>query len=177
MFSFPQTDASLYAIDVDIVKLSLTELDHLRDLNVMLFKEERLITRYDQPDMIALLLKIDGIRAGFKIGYGREDGVFYSAKGGIMPAFRRKGYARKLMIHMMQQAWQAGYQTFRYDTFPKHYREMLLFGLKDGFEVTNTEYYARMNDFRIELSVSIPDYLLRVSEDRASDGAETQELH
>jgi GNAT superfamily N-acetyltransferase len=175
MFTSAHTHFPLHAIEVDIQKLSLTELDQLRDLNVMLFREERLITRYDHPDLLALILKIDGIRAGFKIGYGREDGVFYSAKGGVMPAFRRKGYARKLLVAMMQQAWQSGYHTFRYDTFPKHYREMLQFGLKEGFEVTDTSYYARMNDFRIELSVSIPDYLLRVAEDHAVDQLGMQE--
>lgn len=175
MFSTNPSDLSLYAVDITVSRLPLTELDQLRDLNVMLFKEERLITRYDHPDLIALLLKIDGIRAGFKIGYGRQDGVFYSAKGGIMPAFRRKGYARKLLVTMMQMAAQAGYHTFRYDTFPKHYREMLLFGLKEGFEVTDTAYYPRMNDFRIELSVSIPDYLSHAEAMQEDGYAESQE--
>lgn len=172
----PELSENLFhAIHVEVLNLGLTELDQLRDLNLLLFREERLITRYDHPDLTALLLKIDGMRAGFKIGYGRKDGVFYSAKGGIMPAFRRKGYARKLLLTMMQQAFQAGYHTFRYDTFPKHYREMLLFGLKEGFEVTDTAYYPRMNDFRIELSVSIQEYLSLQGQEAVSVQQETQE--
>lgn|GEM_PF-424349 len=159
----PLLNPPLEYTHLHISNLSLTELDQLRDLNVLLFREERLITRYDVPDLIALLLRIDGIRAGFKIGYGKADGIFYSAKGGIMPAFRRKGYARTLLITMMRQAMELGYHTFRYDTFPKHFREMLIFGLQEGFEVTSTAYYPRMNDYRIELSVSIPEYLNRVA--------------
>lgn len=166
------SELHLHAIKVEVISLNRLELDQIRDVNVMLFQEERLISKIDHPDLIALMLRIDGVRAGFKIGYGRENGVFYSAKGGILPIFRRKGYAKKLMFAMMQKAQELGYHTFRYDTFPKHYREMLLLGLKEGFEITQTDWNDQKEDFRIELSASISEYLNR---DSAALFAETAE--
>ena len=144
-----------------IESLSRLELEPLLDLNRAIFDEERLINRYDHPDLIALMVTVDGIRAGFKVGYGKDDGVFFSAKGGILPVYRRIGLARKLLNSMMLKASELGYQTFRYDTLASKHKNMLIFGLKEGFDITAAEWMPQLEDYRIELSVSIPEYPAR----------------
>jgi GNAT superfamily N-acetyltransferase len=151
---FPTVDTPVIHIET----LSRLDLEPLYDLNRALFGEDRLINRYDHLDLIALMVTVDGIRAGFKIGYGKENGVFYSAKGGILPVYRRLGLARMLMHDMMLKAAELGYSTFRFDTLASKHREMLIFGLKHGFRITSTEWMAEESDYRIELSVSIPEY-------------------
>src|SRR5690606_37596626 len=120
-----------------------------------------IINNFDHEHIIILLVMVDGIKAGFKIGYGRDKGVFYSAKGGIMPAFRRKGLARRLTREMMIRASKLGYSVFQFDTFPNMGPEMMIMGLNDGFKIIDAGWNNIHNDFRFTLSVSISDYLSR----------------
>lgn len=144
---------------VEIIDMDRINLDEIAPLNSFLFGEERIINNIDHDHIMALLLKVDGIRAGFKIGYGINPAIFYSAKGGIMPAFRRQGLARLLTKEMIRRAYDLGYKTFEYDTFPNKGPEMLFMGLKDGFRITDAGWNDIHKDFRIHLSVSISEYL------------------
>lgn len=161
--------------DVQVIRLSRLELDAISDLNTEIFGDDRLLSRADHPDIVAFLLLSDGIRAGFKIGYGKANSVFYSARGGVLPVYRRRGYARRLLHEMLVAANALGYKTFRYDTFPKLYREMLLFGLREGFDVTDAGWHDPQKDFKLELSVSIPAYLNRLASDYPGALEETAE--
>jgi hypothetical protein len=152
-----------------LFRLPLTQIDRILSMNKILFGEDRVINSYDRNDLLILLLEVDGIRAGFKVGYGQLDGVFYSAKGGVMPTFRRQGFARLMTIEMMKLAAKRGYETFEYDTFPNQAPEMLMMGLSDGFKVTDAGWNETHNDFRIHLSVSISAYLSRVASLRGTD--------
>jgi hypothetical protein len=154
---------------MELFRLPLPQIDRILSMNKILFAEDRVINSYDRNDLLILLLEVDGIRAGFKVGYGLADGVFYSAKGGVMPAFRRQGYARLMTIEMMKLATNRGYQTFEFDTFPNQAPEMLMMGLSDGFKVTDAGWNEIHNDFRIRLSVSISEYLARVANLRGTD--------
>lgn len=145
----------------EIRELSVVDLYMIEDMNSFLFNESRIINQYDHRHLIILMLIVGGIKAGFKIGYGHGNGVFYSAKGGVMPAFRRRGFARQLTVSMMQMASQLGYERFEFDSFPKRSKEMLIMGLSDGFLITDAEWNRELEDFRIRLSVSISDYLNR----------------
>lgn len=144
---------------VKIVSLPRTELKQLSNLNILLFGEDRLINRLDHEILLALLLTVNGVKAGFKVGYGMKNGIFYSAKGGILPHFRGKGFAGKLMHHMIQYANSQAFQRFEYDTFPNMHPGMLVLGLKQGFKITDMQFDKRQNDYKIRLSVSITEYL------------------
>jgi hypothetical protein len=144
---------------VDITDVDRFNLDEIALLNTFLFGEQRIINDFSHEHIITLLLKVDGILAGFKIGYGVSSTVFYSAKGGVMPAFRRNGFARLLTKEMMKKASMLGYESFEYDTFPNKSPEMLFMGLKDGFKVTDAGWNDTHKDFRVHLSVSISEYL------------------
>lgn len=152
-----------------LFRLPLSQIDRILSMNKILFGEDRVINSYDRNDLLILLLEIDGIRAGFKVGYGLPDGIFYSAKGGVMPAFRRQGFARLMTVEMMKLAAKRGYSTFDFDTFPNQAPEMLMMGLSDGFKVTDAGWNEVHNDFRIHLSVSISAYLSRVASLRGTD--------
>lgn len=144
-----------------IETLSLTQIERIQDINQLLFGEQRIINSFDHKDLIILLLIVDGLRAGFKIGYGQSNKVYYSAKGGVMPVFRRQGYARLLTVEMMKRAQQIGYEKFEFDTFPNRGHEMLIMGLHDGFRITEAGWNNIHNDIRVHLSVSISEYLSR----------------
>jgi GNAT superfamily N-acetyltransferase len=154
----PETLGARETLEVKIESFSRLDLEPLRDLNLALFGDKRLLYRYDHPDLTALMVTVDGIRAGFKIGYGKDGGIFYSAKGGVLPVYRRMGLARKLLNTMMLMAAEAGYHTFRYDTLAKKHKEMVLLGLTRGFDITSAEWMPEFDDFRLELSVSIPEH-------------------
>jgi hypothetical protein len=154
---------------VKLFRLPLTQIDRILSMNNILFGEVRVINSYDRNDLIILLLEIDGIRAGFKVGYGMPENVFYSAKGGVMPAFRRQGHARLMTVEMMKLASKRGYKTFEFDTFPNQAPEMLMMGLNDGFKVTDAGWNEVHKDFRVHLSVSISAYLSRAAHLHGTD--------
>lgn len=163
MLTSVSPDSSLDMSSANIRILNITELGLISDMNKILFNEDRIINHYDHPDLIILLTEVNGLRAGFKIGYGQNDRTFYSAKGGVMPAFRRHGLARSMTHEMIRIASKLGYSTFEYDTFPNKGHEMLAMGLADGFKITEAGFNEIHQDIRVHLSVSISEYLLRHS--------------
>lgn len=154
---------------VKLYHLPALQIDRILPMNKILFGEDRVINSYDRNDLLIFLLEVDGLRAGFKVGYGKDEGIFYSAKGGVMPAFRRRGFARLMTLEMMRMAHKLGYSTFEFDTFPNQAPEMLMMGLNDGFKVTDTGWNEVHKDFRIHLSVSITEYLSRVANLNGTD--------
>jgi GNAT superfamily N-acetyltransferase len=155
---------------VRVIELSRLELDQIAELNQIIFHEERIINRIDHEHMIILMLLVNDMRAGFKIGYSQANGVFYSAKGGILPAFRRRGYATLLLDEMMRRALELQFRHLRYDTFPNQHPEMLILGLKSAFKVVDAGWNDQHRDYRVTLSVSIQEYLSRRADPAPDDG-------
>jgi GNAT superfamily N-acetyltransferase len=144
----------------DSIQLSITDsrfsdYETVISLNQLLFEEDRLINSYDHP-LILTILATDGTEpVGFKLGYALNDREFYSAKGGVLPPYRRRGLARRMLHLMMETAARRGFTTFSYDTFPNLYKPMLILGLQEGFNVTNVEWNARYNDWQMRLTKEI----------------------
>lgn len=71
---------------------------------------------------------------GYKIGYERKPGHFYSWIGAVAPEFRRRGIGSELMRR--QHAWcrAHGYQTIRTKTKNK-WRDMIILNLRHGFDI------------------------------------------
>ncbi|MFQ6614076.1 MAG: GNAT family N-acetyltransferase [Fidelibacterota bacterium] len=68
-----------------------------------------------------------------KIGYDRqEDGSFYSWLGGVLPEFRRRGIARKLLTRQESWAKQKGFVSVRVKTRLR-YTAMLRFLQREGY--------------------------------------------
>ncbi len=138
-------------------RLVITEsrLEHLETvlaLNRLIFEEDRLINTFDHEQMLVVLAYAGETPAGFKVGYNLSATDFYSAKGGVLPAFRRQGLAGKMMHLMMQTAARAGYSRFVFDTFPNLYRPMLILGLKEGFTVESVQWNPTLADWQMRLA-------------------------
>ena len=84
------------------------------------------------PNLI-LIAKVKGEDAGFKVGYERE-GHFYSWMGGIKPVFRKMGIAKALAEAQENWAKKQGYTTITFKT-RNHHKGMLIFAIKNGFDI------------------------------------------
>jgi GNAT superfamily N-acetyltransferase len=71
---------------------------------------------------------------GYKIGYQRKLGHYFSWIGAVQPEFRRRGIASHLM--KLQHHWctEHGFKSIRTIT-KQHWLEMLLLNLKNGYKI------------------------------------------
>ena len=124
-------------------------------LNQAVFGEARVIQRLDRPDLVLLFATVEGRPVGFKVGYGESQTTFYSAKGGVLEAHRRRGVAKAMLVRMMEEARGLGYARFAYDTFPNKHAGMTVMGLTEGFTVTAAGYNAAYRDYRIRFEKAL----------------------
>lgn len=96
----------------------------------------------------------EGSLAGFKVGYEKEPGLFYSWMGGVHKRYRRMGVAGLLADSQEQWAAEAGYETVQVKTWNRH-KGMLCFAILRGFNILSVEPYPRMDDYRIILEKSL----------------------
>lgn len=132
-----------------VERVDLSRFDEVRDLNRVVFGESRVIYRLDREDLLLLLARADGRSVGFKVGYAETGTTFYSAKGGVLADWRRRGVARALLARMEVEARAMGYVRLAYDTFPNKHPGMTVLGLREGFTVTAAGYNAAYRDYRI----------------------------
>lgn len=138
-----------------IRRLSNNEIPSLYPINQQIFKEKRLINSLDHQILIALTADLNGKPVGFKIGYRANRVAFYSAKGGILPEFRKCGIARALLYRMQLEAAQEQFNQFYYDTFPNRYPGMYHLGLREQFKIDFICWNSRYQDYQIRLSKAI----------------------
>jgi GNAT superfamily N-acetyltransferase len=132
-----------------IEEVGLDAVGMIRQMNAAIFNEERVINTFDREDLTILIAWMDTEPAGFKIGYRENRFVFYSAKGGVLPQYRRRGLARQLLFYMMDEARNRGYVRFAYDTFPNRDRGMTVLGLNEDFRVVKADFNKTYNDWRL----------------------------
>ena len=140
-----------------ISTLDLDRIEDLQQMNVEIFGEERIINTFDREDLTMLIAHLDGVPAGFKVGYRENRFVFYSAKGGVMREFRRRGIARALMDALIERARELGYSKFAFDTFPNHDRGMTVMALVDGFRLVKADYNSTYNEYRLRFEKKIEE--------------------
>ncbi len=143
--------AAQIAEHASIIEVDHSAIDVIRDLNVSIFNEERIINTFDREDLMMLLAIVDGDAVGFKIGYRENRFVYYSAKGGVLREHRRQGLAMKMLYEMMSRARRRGYVRFAYDTFPNRGPGMTIMGLSEGFRVVKADFNKTYKDWRIRL--------------------------
>lgn len=134
---------------IDVRVVGLDHMDVISRLNHEIFGEDRVINTFEREDLLILLTFVDGAPVGFKIGYKEDRFTFYSAKGGVLPAFRGRGIAKIMLDRMCEivRAW--GYRCLAYDSFPNKHPGMTVMGLKEGFVVTRADYNPTYSDFRL----------------------------
>ncbi|GMQ82019.1 MAG: GNAT family N-acetyltransferase [Rhodothermia bacterium] len=143
--------------DLTISAVSLDEMDIIGDMNRSLFNEDRIINSFDRQDLVLLVAHFEGIPAGFKVGYRENRFVFYSAKGGVLPDFRRRGIARLLMYAMMDQAREKGYSRIAFDTFPNLHPGMTVLAVTEGFRLIKSDYNTAYREYRLRFEKKLQD--------------------
>ncbi len=132
-----------------IERVGLDRYAEVQALNERVFGEARVIFRLDRRDLILLLAFVGEEAVGYKVGYGEDTRTFYSAKGGVLDRYRRRGIAKALLYRMQDEARRLGYRRFAYDTFPNQHPGMTVLGLAEGFTVTAAGYNSAYKDYRI----------------------------
>lgn len=138
-----------------IRSVGLDELDAVRVMNREIFGEERIINTFERQDLLILLAEADAGPVGFKVGYRENRFVYYSAKGAVLPAFRRSGVALAMMADMMGRARVAGYRRFAFDTFPNRHPGMTVMALREGFRVVQADYNPTYRDYRLRFEIRL----------------------
>lgn len=100
------------------------------------------------PHLI-LIAFIENQPVGFKVGYER-DGNFYSWMGGVLPEYRKVGIAQALADAQEQWAMEHGYRSITFKTRNAH-KAMLLFALKNGFDIIGFQAMDNVAENRILL--------------------------
>lgn len=142
--------------DIVVQPVGFEAIQTLASMNRVLFDEERIINKFDRPDLVMLIAYADGQPAGFKIGYGLHDGLYYSAKGGVLESFRRRGIAYHLLTRLMDEAASRGYERYCFDTFPNRHIGMAVLALRLGFIVTEVRFSELYNDLRVRFDTTLP---------------------
>ena len=96
---------------------------------------------------------MEGEKAGFKVGYARDD-YFYSWMGGVLPKFRKRGVAKALAMEQEIWAKKNNFNSIQFKTWNQH-KAMLIFSLKNGFDIIALEKRKRVVDYRIILEKKI----------------------
>lgn len=88
----------------------------------------------ERTDMHTVIAVSSDHVVGFKIGFRRKPGHFYSWMGGVDSSFRRRGIASELM--RVQHTWCRAhhYRSIR-TTTKNRFREMLMLDLRHGYDV------------------------------------------
>lgn len=74
---------------------------------------------------------------GYKIGYERKAGHYYSWIGGVHPDWRQQGIAGQMMQMQHQWCQEQAYQAIRTHTKNK-WREMIILNLRHGYDIIGT---------------------------------------
>lgn len=151
----PLTEAAPLPDGISIETLPLDAVDEIAPMNRLLFQEERLINSFARDDLRLWVARSGGTPVGFKIGYRESRTVFYSAKGGVLPGYRRLGIARALLDEMARAVAADGYKRLAFDTFPNRHPGMAVMALKGGFKLTRADYNPTYRDYRLRFELDL----------------------
>ncbi len=140
---------------LDIQPVGFDQLDTIRQLNRTIFDEERIINTFERDDLLMLVARSGGVPVGFKVGYRENRFNYYSAKGGVLEAFRRQGVARKLLYAMQEMARERGFRIFCFDTFPNRDPGMTIMALHEGFRLTRADFNTTYRDYRLRFEKAL----------------------
>jgi len=115
------------------------------------YNKDQYLHRLKDKAHLILIATLNDELVGFKTGYALDKKIFYSWMGGILPEYREQGIAKKLALYQENWAQAKGFSTIRFKT-RNYLKSMLIFSLKNGFNITETEkkHYAP-DEYRIIL--------------------------
>lgn len=127
----------------DIVAIS-KQIPEFRQVTTL----ERLQARLDGRPALILIAKAADTIVGYKVGYHLTEDTFYSWLGGVLPDYRRQGFAALLLRYQEQWARDAGYQQIQVKSmacFPA----MLALLRSNGYQVLAADESADRPDDKI----------------------------
>lgn len=87
---------------------------------------------------LALITKHQDIPVGCKLGYRLTDKTFYSWIGGVLPEYRNRGIAQKLLDYQEKWVRRRGYTVIRVKSMNR-YPDMLRFLIRNKYQITGLE--------------------------------------
>lgn len=142
---------------VEVVRIPLAEKEIVYALNLEIFQERRIMNSFDRDDVFMLIARINGVPAGFKVGYRESQTTFYSAKGGVLDTYRGRGLARFMLHAMINRCFHAGYRRYVFDTFPNRNPGMSILALRESFRLIRADFNAVYKDYRLRFEMRLSD--------------------
>lgn len=105
--------------------------------------------RLNEKRELSVLVAQSNELVGFKIGYERYRGIFFSWLGGVIENSRRKGIARELLRQQHHLCLERGYSEIQTEASGDG-KAMLLLNIQEGFEVYGT-YLGADGGLRVQL--------------------------
>ena len=90
---------------------------------------------HEKTDLSVLIAEEDGEIVGFKIGYMRFRGIFFSWLGAVAMENRRNGIGRALLKRQHELCSERGYDEIQAESAGSN-QAMLILNLQEGFEVS-----------------------------------------
>ncbi|MBA4851949.1 GNAT family N-acetyltransferase [Emticicia sp. BO119] len=116
-----------------------------------IYDEKIYETRLFNTKSLILVAVAGDTLVGFKVGYKRDnDGSFYTWMGGVLPNYRKQSIAQQLADAQERWVKQEGFNAIVMKT-RNRFKSMLLFALKNGFNVEEVEQKGAIEDHRIIL--------------------------
>lgn len=103
----------------------------------------------EKRDLSVLLAKREGELVGFKIGYERFQGIYFSWLGAVSTQHQRTGVARALLKYQHQLCVSRGYLEIQTEAVAVN-RKMLILNLQEGFEVQGV-HLGRSDSLTVQL--------------------------
>ncbi len=102
------------------------------------YGEDDYLKRFNNIPHLILVAEENSKIIGFKCGYHKEpdSSRFYSWMGGVLPDNRKKGVAKVLLEAMEEWCRSEGFDILEFKTLNQH-KSMLIFGIRNGFNITN----------------------------------------
>lgn len=112
--------------------------------------------RLQKNSLILLAVDDQNEFVGFKCGYPSKLNPknFYSWLGGVLPDFRRQGIALELLLTMENWCRDNHYKRLEFKTLNEH-RGMLIFALRNGFEIVDVRTSEKDDRKRIILQKNL----------------------
>lgn len=107
----------------------------------------------DLPSLVQIA-EYEGKIAGFKVGYAKDEQLFYSWMGAVLPEFRQFGVAKALAMEQEKWAREQGFTHIRFKT-RNRLKAMLHFALGNGFDIVAVEPRESIEEYRIILEKAL----------------------
>lgn len=114
-----------------------------------------LVTRIGQSRYLLLIAEVDNKVAAFKLGYESSTrDVFYSWQGGVLPAYRSQGIAKKLLLTQERRVAELGYQKITVKSMNR-FAHMMKMLLSSGYQITGYQEKNSPDDAKISFQKNL----------------------